>query len=107
MKRIIAFILAVFCMVSLLGCSKLSNLGSGGVDTNADGSEKSLKSETMYNFLVMGHDREASLTDVIMLVSYDTELGKMTIMQLPRDTYIEIEDYSYSKINGLYNREHL
>lgn len=92
----------LLCIASLFGCARLSNLGSGA-DTNADGSEKTLKSESMYNFLVMGHDRQASLTDVIMLVSYDTELGKMTIMQLPRDTYIEIEDYSYSKINGLYN----
>lgn len=103
MKRIIALVLCVLCMASLFGCAKMSNLGSGGADTNADGSEKTLKSETMFNFLVMGHDREASLTDVIMLVSYDTESGKMSIMQLPRDTYIEIEDYSYSKINGLYN----
>lgn len=103
MKRIIAAILAILCMLSLFGCGKISNLGSGGADTNADGSEKTLKSETKFNFLVMGHDRQASLTDVIMLVSYDTEAGKMAIMQIPRDTYIEIEDYSYKKINGLYN----
>ncbi len=103
MKRIIALILVAFCLLSLVGCGKLSNLGSGGADTNADGSEKALKSETKFNFLVMGHDRQASLTDVMMLVSYDTAAGDMTIMQLPRDTYIEIEDYSYTKLNGLYN----
>ncbi|MBE6586818.1 MAG: LytR family transcriptional regulator [Ruminococcaceae bacterium] len=103
MKKIIALILVLAFTFSMVGCGKISNLGSDGADTNADGSEKALKSKTMFNFLVMGHDRQASLTDVVMLVSYDTDLGKMTVMQLPRDTYIEIEDYSYCKLNGLYN----
>jgi len=60
-------------------------------------------SDQIYNFLVMGHDRAASLTDVIMLISYNLEHQSITIMQIPRDTYIEVNDYSYHKINGLYN----
>lgn len=43
--------------------------------------------EEVYNFLLIGHDRAASLADVIMLVNYDVKSGKITIMQLPRDTY--------------------
>ncbi|MBQ4067326.1 MAG: LCP family protein [Clostridia bacterium] len=103
MKKILALVLAILTAASLFGCGRMSNVGEGGAETNEDGTVKELKSETMYNFLVMGHDRAAKLTDVNMLVSYDTESGKMTVMQLPRDTYIEIEDYSYSKLNGLYN----
>lgn len=96
--------LALLCMISMFGCVRKSEIGNGdGVETNADGSEKVLKSKTMYNFLVLGHDRQASLTDVAMLVSYDTDSGKMSIMQLPRDTYIEVEDSTYHKLNGLYN----
>ncbi len=56
-----------------------------------------------YNFLVMGHDRAASLTDVIMLINYNIETQNITIMQFPRDTYIQIDDYYYHKVNGLYN----
>lgn len=56
-----------------------------------------------FNFLVMGHDRAASLTDVIMLINYDIEKQNISIMQFPRDTYIEVDDYYYHKVNGLYN----
>ena len=48
-------------------------------------------SDKIFNFLVMGHDRAASLTDVIMLINYNTEIQRITIMQLPRDTYIEVD----------------
>lgn len=72
--------------------------GSGTVDNSTiEASDK------IFNFLIMGHDRAASLTDVIMLVNYNTEIQRITITQLPRDTYIEIDDYYYHKINGLYN----
>ncbi len=44
--------------------------------------------ENVYNFLVVGHDRAAKLADVIMLINYDVNNGKVAIMQIPRDTYI-------------------
>ena len=56
-----------------------------------------------YNILVMGHDRAASLTDVIMLINYNVAEQSVTIMQFPRDTYVTVGDYYYHKINGLYN----
>ena len=51
----------------------------------------------------MGHDRAASLTDVIMLINYNVAEQNVTIMQFPRDTYVTVGDYYYHKINGLYN----
>lgn len=77
-------------------------------DPNATDSEneeqgKVEASNKVYNFLIMGHDRAASLTDVIMLVNYNTEIQRVTVLQFPRDTYIEIDDYYYHKVNGLYN----
>ncbi len=72
--------------------------GSGDkTDTTVEASDK------IFNFLIMGHDRAASLTDVIMLVNYNTEVQRITVMQFPRDTYIEVDDYNYHKVNGLYN----
>lgn len=43
--------------------------------------------DEVYNFLVIGHDRVATLADVIMLINYDVKAGTVAIMQLPRDTY--------------------
>ncbi len=45
-----------------------------------------------YNFLVVGKDRAYFNTDVIMLASFDTDTGAVSIMQIPRDTYIELVD---------------
>ena len=74
------------------------------IDTQGDKQNEEIKfSEKSFNFLVMGHDRIASLTDVILIINYDTENQKVTLMQFPRDTYFRIDDYYYHKINGLYN----
>lgn len=62
-----------------------------------------VKKQDNYNILVMGHDRAASLTDVIMLINYNVAEQSVTIMQFPRDTYVTVGDYYYHKINGLYN----
>lgn len=57
--------------------------------------------ENVYNFLVVGHDRAAVLADVIMLVNYDVDAGKVAIMQFPRDTYIDAGS-NVPKINVLF-----
>ncbi|MBR5445486.1 MAG: LCP family protein [Clostridia bacterium] len=54
-----------------------------------------------YNILVVGHDRAASLADVIMLVNCDTENGNVTVMQLPRDTCVR--NFVSNKINAAYS----
>ncbi|MBR4961981.1 MAG: LCP family protein [Clostridia bacterium] len=54
-----------------------------------------------YNILVVGHDRAASLADVIMLVNCDTENGDVTVMQLPRDTCVR--NFVSNKINAAYS----
>ena len=63
--------------------------------------------DEVYNFLIVGHDRVATLADVIMLVNYDVQAGKVAIMQLPRDTYFE-GDSSVPQLNvqfsAFYNR---
>ena len=55
----------------------------------------------IYNILVVGHDRAASLADVIMLVNCDTLNGDVTVMQLPRDTCLE--NFVTNKINAAYS----
>jgi LCP family protein required for cell wall assembly len=76
----------------------------GGEDGKGDTTNTTVEaSDKTFNFLIMGHDRAASLTDVIMLVNYNTEIQRITVLQFPRDTYIEVDDYNYHKVNGLYN----
>ena len=40
------------------------------------------------NFLVVGRDAAGWNTDVIMLVNFNMEKGSLSVMQMPRDTYI-------------------
>lgn len=56
------------------------------------------------NVLVVGKDKAAGLTDVMMLASLDTEKGSLQLLQIPRDTYAAYTDRDYKKINGAYAR---
>ena len=51
----------------------------------------------VYNILCAGRDDAAWNTDVLMLVSFDTENGTASVVQIPRDTYLD-----GGKINALW-----
>lgn len=53
------------------------------------------------NILIIGKDRVALNTDVIMVLSYDTVHNEIGVMQFPRDTYCEIDGVGY-KFNSMY-----
>ncbi len=76
-------------------------------ETSDDGSSSETvkrKKET-YNFLVIGRDKVGLNTDVIMLINFNTGSGEISVMQIPRDTYIEIGGSS-CKINSVYSIMH-
>jgi len=64
-----------------------------------------------YNILVLGHDRAAMLTDVFMLVNIDNRDNSVTVMQIPRDTWVSNhegpEGYTHyvatNKINAVFS----
>ncbi len=58
--------------------------------------------ENVYNFLVLGVDRAANLSDVIMVVSYDIAEQNIHVLSLPRDTYINVGS-SYHKLNAYFS----
>ena len=58
--------------------------------------------EGRVNVLVMGRDRAAGLTDVMILASLNTEEHTFHMIQIPRDTYAAYTKTSYKKINGAY-----
>lgn len=56
------------------------------------------------NFLFVGVDESEALTDVIMIINMDMINKRITVLQIPRDTYVgESESRSSTgKINGIY-----
>lgn len=62
-----------------------------------------VRREGVYNFLILGHDRVAVNTDVMIVASFDTKNNSLNLVQIPRDTYAEYGWNSYRKINGLYS----
>lgn len=58
------------------------------------------------NILVMGVDEAASLSDTLMLVSFDTRSGqepKVAMVSIPRDLWVEIPGFGSAKINSAYS----
>lgn len=65
----------------------------------------------VYNFLLVGKDKDymqpngemhySYNTDTIMLVNLDLNKMKISVLQIPRDTYVELNG-SYYKINAMY-----
>jgi LCP family protein required for cell wall assembly len=67
------------------------------------------RKEGFYTFLVAGIDAFSNNTDVLMLASLDTENGKLEIVQIPRDTYINKTAGGYkslTRINAVYAAEY-
>ncbi|MGN1122537.1 MAG: LCP family protein [Eubacteriales bacterium] len=53
-----------------------------------------------YNFLVVGCDRAEWLSDVIMIATYDVKEKSLSIMQIPRDTYVTVNNKLILDENG-------
>lgn len=61
----------------------------------------STRKDGMYTVLVMGHNY--GLTDVMMMMNFDTANGRIEAINIPRDTYSnDITSYPH-KINSAYN----
>lgn len=93
---------AVLCtVIAVLKKNSVSSYtvytADGHTDKAADGS-----SDEICNILFMGLDDEAGLCDVMMLVGVNFTVGRVTVAQLPRDTYAKYTEASYKKLNGAY-----
>lgn len=75
-------------------------------DNDGEGEGGNINIETVdkqYNFLVVARDKVSGLTDVMMIINYNITKQSLSVMQVPRDTYVEVENYYYHKINGVYS----
>lgn len=75
------------------------------VDSNSPFFEAFTKSKRM-NMLVMGVNQ--NMTDVIMLVTWDMDHDKVSVVSIPRDTYYYRDGYHGAslKINSIYGSKH-
>jgi hypothetical protein len=49
------------------------------------------RKEGFYNFLLVGTDKGGGNTDTILLVSFDTKASAINILQIPRDTLLNVD----------------
>lgn len=54
-----------------------------------------------YNILLVGHDKLAHLADVTMIVNCNTKTNTVSVIQIPRDTYVN-EGSQTGRINAVY-----
>ncbi len=57
-----------------------------------------------YNILVIGRDKVALNTDVILCASFDVTESKAATVQIPRDSYVKDKNGNTSKINAVFAR---
>lgn len=58
--------------------------------------------EGVYNILLCGVDGDGLRTDTIMIGHLDENTGKTALVSIPRDTPVEAEDGSLTKLNAVY-----
>jgi len=79
---------------SILDGNFLSNI------SNLIGDYKSEKKPI--NFLLLGGDKISGNTDTIMLINFNPSNSKISILSIPRDTYVSVPGSPIPKINSAY-----
>ena len=96
--------IAVFLIISVFAFAAVVKMrASCGADAFAENKDKSF-----YTVLVCGKDAGGQNTDVMMLASLDLEGGKMNVLQLPRDTFVnpKTSGLGVTRINAVYSAEY-
>ena len=94
----IVFSVLVLGVISLLGSKPFDQ---GGIPDDVVITE----SADQTNLLIMGYDLSEDLTDVLMVLTMDLKNNKASVLQIPRDTYVDHKSGRYvhsSKINAAY-----
>ena len=110
-KYLISAILFVAAIAMILAAVAINNIrppeieteidfekGLGSTEVSAIGGERR---DGVFSVLVVGIDAVSNSTDTIMLASFDTELSKMSVMSIPRDTITNTKRAN-KKINASY-----
>ncbi|MCD8089494.1 MAG: LCP family protein [Clostridiales bacterium] len=57
---------------------------------------------TYTNLVILGTDEEGTRTDTIMVLNYNSKTGKLTLVSVPRDSYIEVSDEDFDAMQSEY-----
>lgn len=102
---IIAFVLTFIAVSTISGVSALMKIGSKSMPSSID-----VSSSDPVNILVLGMDigdpkqvdnQSIKRTDTIMVLNYNPDNNKLTVVSIPRDTLINVNDRNV-KINAAY-----
>lgn len=112
LKKNVLKITLIFVGIMLLVIAIVTlavSAGNGDGEENAQKAEKNVSADYSstdksyadpFTILVSGRDAAAGLTDVLMLVRTEPAKNRATVLQIPRDTYVEYTEDPYKKING-------
>lgn len=94
------FVIIIFLVICICSLALYTNITTHSY-VSADGNEEEIFGKKEYvSALICGIND--NLTDTIMYVNYNTQSGKLFIMSIPRDTYVENEYCAGHKINAIY-----
>ncbi len=112
-KRIIilSIVAIVLGIIGYFGWISYQSMKNIFVSENAPGllgllDKKQLKGESSgrVNILILGvgdaGHQGATLSDTIMVVSYDVSSKNVSMISIPRDLYVKVDGYGYAKINS-------
>ena len=107
-KKTLALCLAAICIVAITIFAidkKISGMYNVGENIPEELQTESGIAQDVVNILVCGIDwddsRTGKMTDVIVYATMDIKAGKISLLQIPRDTFVG-EPSRSGKINGVY-----
>ncbi len=80
--------------------STMSDTSSADASKDPHPGSVYVRDTEIVNFLVMGRDKDAWNTDVMMIVNFNMREGSLSVLQIPRDTYTEI-DGMHGRLNTM------
>lgn len=103
--RIIFLIIIIFCLIiGMVFAKKLSDLDGNWMALLLGHNKETIKNIGTLKILIMGES--TGMSDTIIACSYNPETQNVSMLSIPRDTYVTNENYKYSaynKINSLHS----
>lgn len=103
----IAGVYAAFCLYFRVNPLQALKLASGGVDVITKRNAPPFGGRDHVNILVLGADVSfdksgTARTDTIKFVSVDLKTPSISVLSIPRDTWVDIPGHHSGRINGAY-----
>lgn len=97
---VVIFVIGIIAWTGVYTVNRI--IGEDSIDARGNSKENQVltKKKNEINALICGTNQ--TLTDTMMYVNYNVETGKVAIMSIPRDTYINNELCVGHKLNALY-----